>query len=239
MPITDNGAVKPIHQNWIDLSTAGGLTLAPDTSLGVHDYSYDIAQGLLGDTTHWAQDAGGLYPDAIGPVGYSGLVVIHPAACSLRYNPYFEYIVFLSKNGAIQHPIILLGLASEAVSDHERLTLHRACQLTNSGTNAATAYARARSTAAVLLGNYTFGEDHYYRVRIDPEDGGYISVTDLGTSPTNWDVTGILDMSVSGHVSMGKQLQGGNVITPAVIFSNLIQWYDCRIVATRTTIRKS
>lgn len=225
--------VKPLTEDWIDLSSNGTLTLAPDASLGFHDYSYDIAVGPKGDNIVFSQDIDGLYPTVGSAVNKIGGFTVGCGACSLRYDPTFEIVM---KCGSLSAQY-LIGLASEAIGDHgtktDRENAHRGILFWNT-----TYYATRRGSAGVIaLGTHTRIVGNYYRVLLDPEDGGRMEVYDLGAAPVDYN-GGALVAAVSGYVNAGQQLLGGNVIAPYITPSNLAAWFTDRIVATRTTLRR-
>ena len=226
-------AVKPVSEDWLDLSDASNLTLAPDASLGFHDTSYDIAVGWKSSATVWERDSVGMYPTVAAAVSQTGGAVIHAGACSLRYDPTFE-IVF--KGGTLA-PQFHIGIASEAIGDHgqsARGNLHRAYMLW-----ASTLYGSVRGDGSVFsIGSYTFVANNYYRIFLDPEDGGRMEVYDLGLAPVSYDGGAIIP-ALSGYVSRGTQLLGGNVLAPVICPALVSQFYGARIVATRTTMRRS
>ena len=222
-------AVKPVTEDWIDLSTAGGLTLAPDASLGFHDYSYDIAVGPKGETTVVGQDTEGLFFSAVSSVDYTSTLLILPGACSLRYDPYFEFIIKTTATTGYY-----VGVGSEALGDGGVVYYkngHRGLFI--SGANP---YESHRAGGVTGIGGSMVAG--YWRVTLWPEDGGKITIRQIPSgSSSDWD-----DMSNTPiyDVFMSKSLQliGGNVLVPMYGTQHAFESTTNKILATRTTMRR-
>ena len=225
-------AVRPVSEDWIDLASTATppVTIAPDAVLGLHDYTYDVAVGPKGDTTVWAHDAAGLYLSVNSALTYRGLCVLPITRCSLRYDPYFEWVIYTA---ASTSQILTHGLVSEAVGDYGTVhsdNTHRSCLFSAGVLNIQTRASSATNLGAAFLAG------HYYRMRLDPEDGGRVSMYDLGTVAPTAPYTGGT-MVYDAIFSKGKRLIGGNVIALAFGARDVGYWRANRILACRTTLR--
>ena len=222
------GPQKPI-EGWLDLSSNGPpLTLA-DGTLGFHDYSTDIATGIPNHTgnTTVARDVNGLYFTSV-PTNQAaiGSAIIRPMACSLQHDPYFEWIIHKEVGMTLG-----LFIASEEFGDSNVRWWTQARRSFWWQSNDFEVCVRAETS--LWVNSYT--NSGWFRVRLDHNDGGVLSIYQLVSGdPSDWEGGTLVD---NYYVSRDKPVVGGNLLTPGIGAKTLAEWGSQRVRAVKTTMR--
>ena len=219
------GPQKPV-EGWLDLRLGGATQTVGLYTDGFHTYNADIALGPIAVNTTIDRDAGGLF--FVNNVNLSSCALFRSAACSLQYDPVFEWIIYRETGD-----LFLVIIGSEEISDAPpslQVNPRRLCYVT---TTSALNTIRAH-TAWTTFTTFTDPGNGWFRLKMEHNDGGLFSMHRLPSGdPSDWDDPGT--EIFSARWDFGSSVVGGNLLTPGIAPRGSVATVKC--LAVKTTMR--